>query len=222
MKAQQKLITSLEKQYDKAYAKCERYSKKIHGQKYRLYDEQKTTLHRELINARNTLTNMPGDEIERLKTAYKSNNINKYYLEKRVQQIKDANDISKQPAMFLHQEKNYKSFKNYARNVLHLTNEQMRDAAFIREKKIEYQAIIDQSRAEKNAFFIANALADTSMASLKEKNPDIVLNNKGRNVEDIIQERNQANKISVDLEDEIPNYVEEVKDELNKEKNLVA
>ena len=222
MKAQQKLITSLEKQYDKAYAKCERYSNDIHGQKYRLYDEQKTTLHRELINARNTLTNMPGDEIERLKSAYKSNNINKYYLEKRVQQIKNANDISKQPAMFLHQEKNYKSFKNYARNVLHLTNEQMRDAAFVREKKIEYQAIIDQSRAEKNAFFMANALADTSMASFKEKNPDIVLNNKGRNVEDIIQERNQANKISVDLEDEIPNYVEEVKDELNKEKNLVA
>ena len=206
-----KEISSLDKKINKLEAKYERNHNEALLIQVRNLKNEKEVKEQRLESEQTTRLND-------LTVRYNNGEISKYYLEKRTEQINNNGDYSTKPEMFLCDEKNYKSFKNYYKNVLNLTREQTRDQDFMREKQIEYMNIVDASKAEKNAYYVNKALERKSMHSVKVLDSDIVLNNNQSRTS------SQASifkmEMNVNLEDNIELNFEKV-NELDKSKQKI-
>jgi hypothetical protein len=119
--------------------------------------------------------------------------------------------------MFLCDEKNYKTFKNYCKNVLHLTKDQIRDEDFMRQQRMDYITLIEPSKAEKNSYYANKVLETKSMHSVKVLDADIALN---KNVSRVNSQASISRmELNVDLNESVLVDFERVNEvQQNKEK----
>lgn len=206
-----KQIASLEKKVNKLKAKYERNNNENILQQINNFNE-------EITNKKNTLENKKNTRLNDLRTKYEDGVISKYYLEKRTEQIEKTNDYSTKPEMFLCDEKNYKTFKNYYKNVLHLTRDQIRDEDFMRQQRMDYINLIEPSKAAKNSYYANKVLETKSMHSVKVLDADIALNKNPSRTS------SQASifkmEMNVDLHDNIEVNLEKI-NELDKSKERI-
>ena len=142
---------------------------------------------------------------------------------KRSEQIINRQDLSNFPAMFLHEESDYKSFNKYAKNVLKLNRNQMRDNNLMNEKKAEYQALIAESRAEKKSLFMNSILRAAGMSSENKLSADIVLSkidqNKERDSDNLAFDNYRINLDIKEVDEKAIDFTEYLEEEeLNKSK----
>jgi hypothetical protein len=215
-----KEIDDLDKQADKISKKLKKGATNQQIEDIALEQRKKFIELQELQNGR----------LNELKRDVMKGKISKFYFEQRAEQIKMLSNIKDKPAMFMCDDKKYKNFKIYAKEVLKINLKTLNNIKLAEERN-KYDLLMAKSKEDKNLYIINNILKDNGLSISKsinyEKIEDIVIDKnieqrKELSAELLLQktkeeiENKSLNKstIVVDLHDQL----NLVNDDINKEK----
>lgn len=117
--------------------------------------------------------------------------ISKYYFEKRAEQIKLLDNVKEIPAFFEFEEKCYKDYKTFTKEVLKINPKKLTSLE-LRAKKEQYNIIVNQMKEEKRLFFINKMLEKNGLSINKPINH--------KKVENIVFEENIAEMENISKE----------------------
>lgn len=180
------------------------------------------------------LRQLQNNRVKELKEDVKNGKISKFYFDKRTEQVLLLDNVKDKPAMFMCDDKNYKNFKTYAKEVKKINIKDLSPDKLHLEEA-QYNLLIQKSLEDKRLYLINNVFADNGLSMRKSINfnkfEEININDnieEMKGISDELIESNQRikneqvlleNKARVNIEEEESEIIfnEEMVEEENKD-----
>ena len=138
------------------------------------------------------LRKLQNDRIKELKEDVRNGKISKYYFDLRTEQVLLLENIKDRPAMFMCDDKNYKNFKTYIKEVKKINIKDLSSNELHLEEN-KYNLLIQKSLEDKRLYLINNVFADEKLSMRKSINY-----NKFEEI-NIIDNVNEMKELSIEL-----------------------
>lgn len=176
------------------------------------------------------LEKLQNKRLKELKEDVKNGMISKFYFEQRSEQIKLLINLKDQPALFKCDDKNYKNFNTYAKEVLKVNPKEL-NANKLDVEKGKYEELMKESIEEKRLFLLNKVLQSNGLSVNKsinfEKVEQIAIDENIEEMQqlsaDLLKENQKINEyrhaIAVDInEQKIANNNKVIEKEVNENK----
>jgi hypothetical protein len=115
------------------------------------------------------LRQLQNNRVKELKEDVKNGKISKFYFDKRTEQVLLLDNVKDKPAMFMCDDKNYKNFKTYAKEVKKINIKDL-SSDKLRLEETQYNLLIQKSLEDKRLYLINNIFADHGLSMRKSIN----------------------------------------------------